>query len=86
MVRILTPDQFQTSPKKNGGGETHEYPSCASAFLGPQSVSLDQGVYGFKELSHDGDDGDLRGFPSERRWAYFALRSRLNRMAAKVGM
>lgn len=44
---------FKTSP---------EYPSCASAFWGPQSVGLDQGVGGFKELSHDSDNGDLRRF------------------------
>ncbi len=26
------------------------------------------------------------GFPAARRWVYFALRSGLNRMAAKAGM
>jgi len=39
-----------------------EYPSCASAFWDPRSVGPDQGAGGFKELSHDDDNGDLWRF------------------------
>ncbi len=52
---------FKTSP---------EYPSCARASWGLNSVSLDQCVCGFKELSHDGDDGDLRC--GEHEWPLWA--------------
>ena len=50
-----------------------EYPSCARAFWHPEPVSLDQRIGGFKELSHDCDDGDFCWFPSVAELSVFGL-------------
>ena len=50
-----------------------EYPSCARAFWHPEPVSLDQRIGGFKELSHDCDDGDFGGFPGLAERGVFSL-------------
>ena len=63
-----------------------EYPPCARAFWHPEPVSLDQRIGGFKELSHDCDDGDFGGFPGLAERGVFALRSGLKRMATRAGM
>ena len=50
-----------------------EYPSCARAFWHPEPVSLDQRIGGFKELSHDCDDGDFGGLSSFAERGVFNL-------------
>ena len=45
-------------------------------FWAPQSVSLDDGVCGFKEFSHDGDDGDLWGFSIGAKVGVFGFAER----------
>ena len=58
----------------NGRAEVEsEYPSCARAFWHPEPVSLDQRIGGFKELSHDCDDGDFGGFPGLAERGVFSL-------------
>jgi len=62
-----------TGIKVEGEGEWSEYPSCARPFWHPEPVSLDQRIGGFKELSHDCDDGDFGGFPGLAERGVFNL-------------